>query len=76
MHVENECLNTIMTWFSKKTFGIYLIHIYFVYELPNLLGISNYNLLWRIFGGFLIFFLCSLITDILLRIPVIKRIIP
>lgn len=74
--IENKRLDKIISWFGKKTFGIYLIHIYLVNELPNILNINNYNLLWRIFGGFFIFVLSAGITDLIQRVPFIKKIVP
>lgn len=72
----NERIEVFFNWLSTKTFGIYLIHIYLVWEIPKLLNISTYSLVWRILGGFLIYILSSLIVSILQKIPVIKKLVP
>lgn len=76
IQIKNDRINCILNWMSEKTFGVYLIHIYFVWEMPYWFGISTYNLLWRIFGSFLIFILCCLVVNVLQKIPLIKRIVP
>lgn len=60
---------------SQLTFGIYLMHIYFIWELPNLLGFSIFSIVWRTAGAFLIFGICALITYLLRKIPVINKIL-
>lgn len=74
--IKDKQINNMISWFARKTFGIYLIHIYFVNELPNILGVNIYSLIWRVFGALFIFILCALITDLLQRMPVVKKIIP
>lgn len=72
----NEKIEVFFNWLSTKTFGIYLIHIYLVWEIPKLFNISMYSLVWRILGGFLIYLLSALIVSLLQKIPVIKKIVP
>ena len=72
----NEKIEMFFNWLSTKTFGIYLIHIYLVWEIPKLFNISMYSLVWRILGGFLIYLLSALIVSLLQKIPVIKKIVP
>ena len=60
---------------SRLTFGIYLMHIYFIWELPNLFGFSNLSILWRTAGAFLVFGICAIITYIIRKIPIINKIL-
>ena len=72
----NKKIEDLIEWFSTKTFGVYLLHIYLVWEIPIHLGISTYSLLWRVLGGVLIFMVCSFIISILQKIPLVKNIVP
>lgn len=70
---ENKIILKMIDWFSSKTFGIYLIHIYLIWEIPSFLGINTYSIIWRTVGGIFIFLLSSLIVSILQKIPLIKK---
>lgn len=60
---------------SKYTFGVYLIHMFFVSNAPVMLGIDTASILWRIGGAVLIFIICEIICVGISKIPVLKRII-
>lgn len=36
---------------AKYTFGVYLVHIYLVEQLPRLIGINSSSFWWRTGGG-------------------------
>ena len=72
----HEKIDKYLNWLSTKTFGIYLIHIYLVWEIPKLLNVNTYSLMWRILGGLVIYILSAFIVALLQKIPVIKKIVP
>lgn len=60
---------------SGLTFGIYLIHFYFVIAVPGLLHIKTASMLYRTFGAVGIFALSAIITFCLKKIPLLKHIV-
>lgn len=61
---------------SSLTFGVYLLHYFFVVGLPRLLNIQTTKLSWRLGGAVLIFLLCAGITWVLKKIPFVRRLVP
>lgn len=72
----HEKVRTILSWFSKRTFGVYLIHSYFTEYGPSVLGIDSASILWRTFGCAGIFLLSTAITWFLQKLPLLRRIVP
>lgn len=70
-------LPKILTRFIRKisalTFGIYLMHYYFIDLIPNVMKINSGSLSWRIGGAAAIFVICSILSAAISRIPVIKK---
>lgn len=58
---------------SKYTFGIYLIHFYFVDSLPVLLNFNSASFYWRTIGAVVVFIISLLISMVLSKIPVVKK---
>lgn len=71
LHSWREGLSKI----ASLTFGVYLIHNYFTIYLPIILPIDRYGLGWRIGGGLLIFAICSAITALLAKVPVVNKVL-
>lgn len=65
----------LINYLSKLTFGIYLMHIYVVWEAPGLLGFNNCSLVWRTAGALGVFILCAIVTGIIKKIPVVNKIL-
>ena len=63
----------IIFFLSKYTFGIYLIHMYFVLSLPNLLKLNSSSFCWRTIGSVFIFAISSVICYLISCIPIIRR---
>ncbi len=61
---------------ASLTFGIYLIHGFVVYGLPQLTGLDTRWWVWRTFGAIAVFGCCALMTWILKKIPILKRLVP
>ena len=60
---------------SKLTFGIYLMHIFVVWQAPALLGFSNFLIIWRTVGAVAVFTFCATVVALLKKIPVINRLL-
>lgn len=61
---------------SKLSFGIYLIHNYFVKYLPVYLPIDTSSIVWRTVGAGGIYVICALIVTVMRKIPVLRVFIP
>lgn len=62
--------------FASATFGIYLIHMYFIMIALEKLNIQKTSIYYRTFGAVLIFVVCAVVVKIIQKIPFIKRCIP
>lgn len=61
---------------SDYTFGIYLIHYFVISIITDTFGLNNHSIIYRLGMPFIVIPICILITFIIKKIPVIKRIIP
>ena len=61
---------------ASCTLGVYLLHPFFVFYLPNTLGIDISSLWWRTAGAVIVFVLCMLITYLAKKIPVARNLLP
>ena len=61
---------------SGLTFGIYLIHVYIVYQAPVLLGFNSASLVWRTLGALGVFAVCAAMVWLLKKLPLIKNLVP
>lgn len=61
---------------SSLTYGIYLIHYFFVVGLPRLLDIQTTKLSWRLGGAVGIFLLSAGIVWLMKKIPLVRRLVP
>lgn len=57
---------------AKYTFGIYLIHMYLVEQLPILTGVNSSSFWWRTLGAVLKFGISAGICWVISKIPVLK----
>lgn len=60
---------------AKVTFGVYLIHLYWVSYIPWWFGIDTHSLVWRLVGPFLVFGISAGITAVIRKIPVLREIV-
>lgn len=61
---------------ASCSFGVYLTHYYFIVGFPKWFNIDTGSLMWRFFGALFIFVLCTLISALCKKVPVLKRLIP
>lgn len=66
----------ITDFFSQVTFGIYLSHWFIIQYIVNNTSIQRTSIVYRTFGSVVIFLLCSIITKLLQKIPLINKIVP
>ena len=64
-----------LTKIAGYSFGVYLLHMFFVNYLPRLLHFSNHSILWRTLGVLVVYGLCVLCVVILRKIPFLNRIV-
>ena len=62
--------------FVPTTFGIYLIHRYFILFAWDYLHIAKTSVLFITIGSIVVFFLSYAVVKVLQKIPVVKKILP
>lgn len=73
---HNECLEKMVRHLSSTTFGVYLIHYYFVRDIPGILNISTRSMAWRTLGALCIFCASAAITWLAHRTRAGRAILP
>lgn len=73
---KNEKLQKLIGEIAGASFGIYLIHIFVLNILRELLAADVYSLKWRTLGCVMVYFLSLIIVRILKKIPILRRIVP
>lgn len=73
---HNKVMIKIIKWLAKRTFGVYLIHMYLLQEISSFLQINTESIVWRTVGASLIFLLSAGIVWIAQQTPALKRITP
>lgn len=67
---------TVIKTLSGCTFGVYLVHWYFMEFIVRHFAISNRSWQWRVFSVFLIYPVSLLVVLIIKKIPILKKIVP
>ena len=70
-YIVKKCINNI----SQCTFGIYLIHNFYVATIPRLGGFSTASIVWRTVGSIIVFVLSYIIVKVLKKIPILRYIV-
>lgn len=65
-------IQKIITQLSGLTFGIYLLHYYFVSAIPMIFPINTGSLAWRIGGAICIFWVSAFLTWIIQKLSLIR----
>lgn len=66
-----------ITYLSSFSFGVYLMHMWIVKNLPHDLLVAHFNSVpWRIISTLIVYAVCILLTVIIKKVPGLKRIIP
>ena len=60
---------------SKRTFGVYLMHVYFVWQLPRLFHFSGASIYFRTFGAVAIYCICILLCWLISKAPILNKIL-
>lgn len=72
----NKLFYKIIDFISPTTFGIYLIHMFFITILTSKGIVNAYSIYYRVFGGIAIYLVSILISKCIQKIPYIKKLIP
>lgn len=73
---HNKKIMKVINWLAKRTFGIYLLHMYLIQDISRMFAINTGSFLWRTIGAVMIFVLSAGIVWLMQQIPVLKRIVP
>ena len=60
----------------NASLGVYLLHIYFIWQVNAILPQSSHAIWFRTLGAVAIFALCVAITTLIQKIPVLRTLIP
>ena len=71
-----QLVRRVVDWAAPRGLGIYLIHIYFVWELPDMLHFNNGSILWRTLGAAAVFAVSTFCVSLLQKIPFVRRFVP
>ena len=75
--IGNKITNyKIISVISKYTFSIYLMHWYLLVIMEDTFSINNHSIIYRLGAPLVVIPLCMIITYLLRKIPIIKRIVP
>lgn len=69
-------LDSVLRWFAKRTFGIYLIHYYVIGIFSLVPGLDRSSLLWRTAGSAVVFLACSALVYLLQKLPFVQKLVP
>ena len=74
--LKQEKLQKVIYFLSQYTFGIYLLHIFYVMVIPTICGINTFSILWRTIGVLFIFSTSFLTCFIAKKTPFLKWLLP
>ncbi len=66
----------IIKWLAKYSFPSYLMQMFFLNFISKYTSIDRYSLTYRLGAPIIIFVCIILVTIVLRKIPVVKRIVP
>lgn len=71
-----ERLKKIFLWLNKRTFGVYLIHIYMISVMMRVFSADTSTFIWRTLGSLVVFVASSMVVAIIQKIPIAKKMFP
>ena len=75
-HRISDQAKSLLFKLSGLTFGIYLIHRYFLIVLLKEMSIDDRSMMWRIVGGIFVFILSAHVVILIKKIPLIRKAVP
>ena len=76
-HLSNiNWLKALIYKLANYTFPMYLLHQYIMIILRNVFLINRYSIVWRIGGVIPIACIVIIVTQVIRRVPIIKKILP
>lgn len=74
--VSLDCLRKFdLTKVSGYSFGVYLLHMFFVGYLPRVFHFSNHSIWWRTIGVLVVYGLCVMSVMMLKKIPWLRKVV-
>lgn len=73
--IQNS-IGKITKYFSSVTFGIYLTHWFVLQFIINNTNIQRTSITYRTLGAIIIFLVCSIIVNLIQKIPILNKIVP
>lgn len=74
--MKNDLIKKFIRFLGKYTFEIYLMHFFFVEFFINIVHVDGFSLMWRL-GAVIPIILCVIVITIIMRkIPVVKKLVP
>lgn len=64
-----------LTKIAGYSFGVYLLHMFFVIGLPRVFHFSNHSIWWRTVGVLVVYGLCVISVMILKKIPFLRKVV-
>lgn len=73
---ENERVRKWISWTSRRTLGIYLVHMYVIGVLRKVLHADTESIVWRTGGAVLVFAVSSIVIWGMQKVAVVRKIVP
>lgn len=74
--IKNEKIISILERFSSYTFAIYLLHWFVMNMITRHLNVNTFSMVYRLGAPVAIVSICIILTWLIRKIPVIKKLIP
>ena len=66
----------LLTACRNAALGVYVLHIYFIWQMHEYFPQAKQVIGFRIFGALAIFILCVLIASLIRKLPLLRALIP
>ena len=70
------CVARLLTACRNAALGVYVLHIYFIWQMHEYFPQAKQVIGFRIFGALAIFILCVLIASLIRKLPLLRALIP
>ena len=74
--MDNKLISSLVNIVKKYTFAIYLLHVFVLRTITEILKVDNTSLAFRLIVPWLIICICMVITAIIRRVPLLKEMLP
>lgn len=74
--ILNDKFSKILSKISNCSFGVYLMHILIKNKVTAFLKLDNTTLFYRLLFPIILYFTCVVVTHLIKKIPLIRKIVP